>query len=82
MSSLACQSASRTVLENDFFVLPDVGCSCWHQWRNTSGLTGAFLGPSGMFTEVHGYMVCNIEPTGIKVNLHFLMYKLMANVEG
>jgi len=45
--------------------------------KNASNSVGACWGPSGVFTEMPGDMVYDIEPIGVKVNLYSLVYKLM-----
>lgn len=48
--------------------------------KSAASSAGACWGLSRIFMDVHGYMVHDIE-TILKVNLCFLLYKLMVYVE-
>lgn len=49
--------------------------------KSAGSSAGACRGLSRIFMDVHGYMVYDIETISIKVNLCFLLYKLMVYVE-
>lgn len=53
MSTQACQPAAfqGTALKSDFFILPDVGCSCWHLWQKCSQFSWSML---GLFKNSYG----------------------------
>lgn len=49
--------------------------------KSAASSAGACWSLSGIFVAVHGYLVHDIELRSIKVNLCFLLYKLMVYVE-